>query len=181
MDKELIRTSKFLSLVLRHDPGRIGLSLDPEGWASVEDLILRTNDFGHNLDHQSLRELVATNDKQRFAFSHDGTRIRATQGHSIDIDLGLESIEPPRLLFHGTAMRNLGSIRRWGLLPGSRQYVHLSPDAMTATRVGQRHGIPVVLKIAALRMYQEQLRIYRSANGVWLTAAVPVQYISFPT
>jgi len=172
MTKDLKRTSKFLSLILRHDPAKIGLSLAPQGWASVEDLLTKTPEhFG--LTRERLDELVTTNDKQRFAISEDGERIRANQGHSTKVDLALEAIEPPETLFHGTATRFLDSILSEGLKPGSRQHVHLSPDTETALKVGQRHGKPVILTLPARELHQSGRHFYRSENGVWLTDHVP--------
>jgi putative RNA 2'-phosphotransferase len=180
MDRRLVRTSKFLSLVLRHSPERIGLTLEHGGWASVPALIRLANRAGHHLTESLLREVVTKNDKQRFALTPDGTWIRANQGHSIEVDLGLDPLEPPEYLFHGTAEDKLGSIRRDGLLPGRRQHVHLSPDEFTAVQVGRRHGVPAVLRISAASMHEASCEFFLSANGVWLTAYVPVRFICFP-
>jgi putative RNA 2'-phosphotransferase len=180
MNRKLVRISKFLSLVLRHKPETIGLSLDQGGWARVDELIVASNRSGVPLDEGLLREVVEQNDKQRFAFSDDGLRIRASQGHSIPVELGLEPLMPPEFLYHGTATRFLQSIRRQGLAPGRRNQVHLSPDERTAVRVGQRHGNPVVLTVQAGRMYANGFTFYLSANGVWLTERVPAEYIKFP-
>ena len=174
----LKRTSKFLSFVLRHDPGSIGLTLDGGGWAEVDELISRATSSGRDLNRERLREVVATNDKQRFLISEDGRRIRASQGHSIPVDLALEPIEPPATLYHGTAERSLDSILRSGLEPRRRHHVHLSGDVETARQVGRRHGRPAVLKIDAGRMHAEGRLFYRSANGVWLTDAVPPESLS---
>jgi putative RNA 2'-phosphotransferase len=180
MDKKLVRISKFLSLVLRHKPETIGLSLDRRGWARVDELIAAANRAGVPLDQALLRQVVEQNDKQRFALSHDGLRIRASQGHSLPVDLGLEPLVPPQFLYHGTASRFLNSIRRQGLVPRGRMHVHLSPDEPTALRVGKRHGKPVVLTVQAGRMHRDGFRFYLSANGVWLTGKVPVEYLVFP-
>jgi putative RNA 2'-phosphotransferase len=180
MDKELVRLSKFLSLVLRHHPECIGLSLDQGGWARVDELIAAARRADVELDLARLRAVVEHNDKQRFAFSDDGLRIRASQGHSIPVDLGLEAVAPPELLYHGTTPRFLRSIRDQGLVPGQRNHVHLSPDESTAVKVGQRHGQPVVLAIQARRMQQDGFKFYLSANGIWLTGSVPARYIVFP-
>jgi putative RNA 2'-phosphotransferase len=180
MHKKLVEISKFLSLVLRHRPAKIGLSLDEGGWAQVDDLLAAAQRAGISLDRDTLQQVVAHNDKQRFSFSADHSKIRANQGHSISVDLGLEPLAPPELLFHGTATRFLASIKAQGLIPRGRQYVHLSPDEPTAIKVGQRHGQPIVLTIQAGRMYADGLTFYRSANGVWLTDNVPVDYIVFP-
>jgi len=175
----LVRLSKFLSLVLRHDPGRIGLTLDPAGWAEVDELIAAAARSGVEIDRETLARVVAENDKQRFALSPDGNRIRANQGHSVEVDLGLEPRTPPELLYHGTASRFVDSIRGSGLHAAGRMHVHLSPDEETARRVGQRHGAPVVLTIAAGRMHRDGRPFFLSANGVWLTNAVPAEYIVF--
>jgi len=180
MDAQLSRISKFLSLVLRHQPEVIGLSLDEHGWVNVDELLRAASQHGRALSLETLRAVVDTNDKKRFAFSDDGTRIRASQGHSLDVDLALEPREPPEVLFHGTATRFLDAILAEGLSARSRRYVHLSSDAETATRVGARHGKPVVLRVAAGRMHRAGATFYLSANGVWLTEAVPASYVCAP-
>jgi putative RNA 2'-phosphotransferase len=174
------QVSKFLSLVLRHDPQRIGLALDAQGWAEIEALIECAGTHGMSLTHEEIVAVVAVSDKQRFALDGSKRRIRANQGHSIDIDLGLEPREPPPVLFHGTAETSLAAIRAEGLKPGRRQHVHLSRDGATAMAVGQRHGRPVVLRIDAGGMHAAGFDFYLSANGVWLTDAVPAEYIAFP-
>jgi putative RNA 2'-phosphotransferase len=180
VDPGLVKLSKFMSLVLRHKPDEIGLALDENGWADVAELIARANLKGVRLTRCDLLTIVETNDKKRFALSEDGSRIRARQGHSIEVDLALSAVEPPARLFHGTAIRFLESIRSQGLLRGKRQHVHLSPDETTATNVGQRHGKPVVLQVLAGRMHQAGRPFYLSANGVWLTEHVPAEYLVFP-
>lgn len=180
MSPDLVQLSKFLSLVLRHKPQEIGLELDPNGWAGVDELIRLANARGRTLTRPLLEQIVAGNDKQRFAFSPDGLRIRASQGHSLEIDLALSPAAPPEFLYHGTATRFLASIRTQGLLPGSRQHVHLSPDGATARQVGERHGRPAILTIAAQSMSTAGHPFYLSANHVWLTPHVPVEFIEFP-
>ncbi len=178
MKKNLVRTSKFLSLVLRHRPEAIGLELDEAGWAEVPELIRLAREQGRELTEPLIREVVETNDKRRFSLSADGSRIRARQGHSLRVDLGLEPVAPPEVLFHGTAKHFLDSILRRGLLKGERHHVHLSPDEGTARAVGQRHGQPIVLRIEAGRMHAESHAFFVSENGVWLTDHVPVEYFS---
>lgn len=180
MRKNFVRISKFLSLVLRHKPEKIGLTLDPAGWAQVDELLIAAQKAGIPLNKQVLRQVVEQNDKQRFSLSEDGLRIRANQGHSIPVDLGLEPLVPPELLFHGTATRFLRSIQKQGLISKGRNQVHLSPDEGTAIKVGQRHGKPSVLTIKSGQMYKRGFQFYRSANGVWLTDNVPVEFIMFP-
>jgi putative RNA 2'-phosphotransferase len=180
MDQDLVRISKFLSLVLRHKPETVGLSLDAAGWVEVERLIAAAQRAGVRLDRDVLHAVLAHNDKQRFSLSTDGLRIRANQGHSLPIELGLKPLAPPELLFHGTATRFVESIERQGLRAGKRTHVHLSPDEHTATAVGKRHGKPFVLTIQAARMHERGFDFYRSDNGVWLTKTVPVEYIVFP-
>lgn len=177
---ELVRTSKFLSLVLRHQPEAIGLTLDAQGWAEVEELIRLANISGQRVDRTLLERVVAENDKKRFALSEDGRRIRASQGHSIEVDLALSPTPPPELLYHGTATRFLESIRQQGLHAASRQHVHLSADLETATKVGQRHGKVVVLTVRAQAMAEAGHSFFLSANGVWLTEWVPVEFLEFP-
>lgn len=174
------QASKFLSYVLRHEPEAVGLRLDDQGWGSIEDLVTLTQDREVPLSRELIEAVVATNDKQRFSISPDGLRIRANQGHSFTVDLGLQPVRPPETLFHGTATRFLESIRSAGLQPQERQHVHLSPDAETATRVGQRHGKPVVLQVRAAALFDAGTSFYLSENGVWLTPAVPLEYLIFP-
>ncbi len=181
MDAGLVRMSKFVSKVLRHAPESVGLRLDEAGWVDVDDLLAAAGRAGVALDRPTLERVVAENDKQRFALSADGLRIRASQGHSVAVELGLAPQEPPNVLFHGTADRNLDSIRQQGLIPGRRTHVHLSMDEATAVTVGRRHGRPVVLRVRAGEMHRAGHDFYRSDNGVWLTAAVPPQHIDFPT
>ena len=164
--------------MLRHDPGSIGLELDSNGYANTHELIERARAAGVHLDMDRLRHIVATNSKKRFALSDDESRIRASQGHSIDVDLALEPVVPPQTLYHGTAEKKLAVIMQEGLRPMSRQHVHVSGDTETAHKVGSRHGRPVILEIRALDMHNDGLVWYRSANGVWLTDRVPVVYLS---
>ncbi|HEY9843246.1 MAG: RNA 2'-phosphotransferase [Candidatus Sericytochromatia bacterium] len=171
------RISKFLSLVLRHQPDKIGLQLDSAGWAEVDELLEKVSSQAFALDRASLEEVVAGNEKQRFAFSEDGQRIRASQGHSIEVELEYQPVEPPEQLYHGTTGRFLDSIRAQGLLKRSRQHVHLSPDRETAQKVGQRHGPPVILTVEAGDMHRTGHVFYCSANGVWLVEAVPPEFI----
>lgn len=178
MRPELVSTSQFLSLVLRHQPEVIGLEMDENGWVNVDHLLARMNTAGNPIARETLEEIVATNDKRRFAFSEDGSLIRASQGHSIEIDLALEPVTPPDVLLHGTAERNVESILREGLHPGQRRHVHLSLDVATATRVGGRHGKPVILKVDARAMAAAGYLFYCSENGVWLTERVPADYVT---
>ena len=172
------QTSKFLSLVLRHEPGKIGLNLDGQGWANVDELLQKLHAHGQVLDRGGLQDIVAACSKQRFALSDDGQRIRANQGHSITVDLGLVPVEPPQWLYHGTVSRFVGSIREQGLHAGERHHVHLSLDRETAHQVGARRGAPVILSVHAGRMHADGHVFHRSANGVWLTDHVPPQYIA---
>jgi putative RNA 2'-phosphotransferase len=175
-----VKTSKFLSLVLRHQPEKIGIQLDESGWVSVDELLRASNRHGVALTREDLDDIVSTNSKQRFAFSDDGQRIRANQGHSVEVDLGYTPLQPPPTLFHGTARRFVSSIRESGLLKGARHHVHLSPDVETAELVGKRRPPFVVLTIDAESMHRDGHPFYQSANGVWLTEHVPAAYITFP-
>lgn len=175
MSKTLTSASKLMSLVLRHQPEKLGLSLDKQGWVSIAEL---ANASAGQLTQDLIREVATTSSKQRFAISNDGHFVRANQGHSIDVDLGLVPIIPPAVLFHGTANSNLASIKESGLKPGSRQHVHLSQDKTTAISVGSRHGKPVVLKVAAGEMHQTGFIFYQSDNSVWLTTSVPWAFLS---
>lgn len=176
--KRIVSTSKFLSLVLRHEPGRAGITLGEGGWVAVSDLLAGCERAGKHISPALLREVVASNDKQRFAFSDDGLRIRANQGHSVQVDLGLVPQVPPERLYHGTASRFLASILEQGLLRGARHHVHLTEKQEVAVSVGTRHGVPVVLVVDALRMQRDGHVFYRSDNGVWLTDRVDVQYLA---
>lgn len=176
-EKQHTRLSKFISLVLRHKPGTIGLELDQEGWADVNELLEKMNAHQKHIDMETLNLIVENNNKKRFSFNEDRTRIRASQGHSIKVDLGYCAVEPPEVLYHGTARQNTGNIFKTGISKGSRHHVHLSLDVETAINVGQRHGKPVVLTIKAKAMHNDGYEFYRSDNGVWLTENVPVQYI----
>lgn len=169
--------SKFLSLVLRHQPEKLGIHLDEEGWAPVAELLEKMQAQGMPVDLIKLQEVVAGNDKQRFAFNSDASKIRASQGHSIPVDLGLEPVQPPAVLYHGTATQHLSAILEEGLHPRSRQHVHLSADISTAIKVGSRHGKAVVLLVKSLEMQQQGHHFFQSANGVWLTASVPPLYL----
>lgn len=179
MADKLESTSKFLSYVLRHQPDAIGLTLDGEGWAELSELIRLANADGRTLTLELIKEVVATNDKKRFAFSDDGSRIRASQGHSVAIELGLTPVAPPNVLYHGTATRFLDSIKQKGLIAGSRRHVHLSAELATAVDVGRRHGKPAVLTVRSAEMHGSGNEFFLSDNGVWLTASVPVEYLIF--
>jgi putative RNA 2'-phosphotransferase len=177
-ERRTVKVSKYLSKHLRHQPERIGLTLDPAGWVEIDTLITAAAEHGFRLTREELDHVVATNDKRRFAI--EGTRIRASQGHSIDVDLGLPPATPPSYLYHGTVAGALDSIRETGLRPMSRHAVHLSADRETATRVGARRGRPVVLAVDAGAMHRDGHVFHVSANGVWLTDAVPPCYLRFP-
>lgn len=177
MKPNLVKTSKFLSLILRHKPENIGIELSSQGWVNVETLIKALNEYGKSINRELLDEIVYTNDKQRFAYSPDGLLIRANQGHSIEVDLELDSIDPPQNLYHGTAEKYIIKIRKHGLVKKNRQYVHLSALKETAFNVGKRHGKPVILMIEAEKMRNDGYSFYLSKNGVWLVDHVPYPYI----
>ncbi|MFJ8541720.1 RNA 2'-phosphotransferase [Streptomyces sp. NPDC093586] len=177
-DRRAVKVSKYLSKHLRHQPGHIGLTLDEAGWVEIDTLIAAAAAHGFRITRQELDHVVATNDKRRFAV--EGTRIRASQGHSVDVELGLPSAAPPPYLYHGTVARALDAIRAEGLRPMNRHDVHLSPDRETASRVGARRGRPVVLSVDAATMHRDGHVFQVSANGVWLTKAVPPRYLRFP-
>lgn len=178
MDDQYVPISKFLSLVLRHQPEQIELRLDKGGWADVEELILKSQKR-FPLSRALLEEVVRKNDKKRFSFSADGKRIRANQGHSLQhVRLDISPSTPPQILYHGTARRFLDSILEVGLMPQGRQHVHLSIDAKAAMKVGRRHGDPIVLRVAANRLVSSGHVFYLSENGVWLTSHVPAVYLT---
>ena len=177
---DLIATSRYMSLILRHKPETIGITLDEHGWANVDELIAGISKT-HEINREILEEIVRTDDKQRYSFNDDKTLIRANQGHSIPVDVELEEIEPPKYLYHGTGEKFRKSIDAEGLKPKSRLYVHLSEDIDTAINVGSRHGKPVVYRVFAGWMHRNGFRFYKSVNGVWLTKDVPTMYIKRET
>lgn len=168
-----IRISKYLSYILRHQPSKGGVTLDQQGWTSIKSLLAGAKANGRELTREMVLEVVRTNDKKRFEVSGDGKRIRAVQGHSVEVGLRYEKVEPPEFLWHGTATRFLNTIWKDGLKPMSRTHVHLSADRETAHKVGQRHGKPVIFKVLAGRMWQSGFHFYLAPNGVWLTEEVP--------
>lgn len=173
----LVQTSKFISLILRHKPEIIGITLDEHGWADVKALIAGVQKTRPDFDMEILEEIVRINNKQRFAFNDDHTKIRANQGHSIHVDVELKEAAPPEVLYHGTAEKSVASIFEQGLVPGNRLYVHLSKDKQTALNVGSRHGKPVVLTVQSGRMHEDGHKFFISENGVWLIKAVPPTYL----
>ncbi len=175
---QLKRVSKSMSYVLRHRPDTIGITLDAQGWVTVDDLIRAFARGGKSYTRQLIEQVVAKNDKRRFEFSDDGRSIRARQGHSIEIDLGYERAEPPGVLYHGTATRNLDSIFDKGLNKGNRHHVHMSTDKQTMLDVASRHGKPVLLAIDARRMHDDAHVFYVTGNDVWLTDHVPPRYLT---
>lgn len=178
MTPETIKTkSKWLSKHLRHSPQKVGLILEEGGWVPVADLIKAANDNHTSLTRAQLDEIVKTSDKQRFAFDKTGTRIRANQGHSIEVDLQLQTQTPPDILYHGTAEKNREAILAEGLNKGRRHHVHLSRETEVAVQVGSRHGKPLVLHIDALGMHAAGFDFFRSDNGVWLVEEVPPRFI----
>ena len=171
------QVSKYISLILRHKPDTIGISLDEHGWVNVDELIEGISRT-HPIDLAILEQIVQEDEKQRYTFNEDKTLMRANQGHSIPVDVELEEVRPPEMLYHGTGEKFVSSIDQRGLIPKSRLYVHLSGDIETALKVGMRHGNPVIYRVKSAEMYEMGLKFYRSVNGVWLTKAVPNQYLS---
>lgn len=174
-----IKISKYLCLILRHKPQKIGLELDKNAWAGTEELLQKLNINGTKLSLDELKEVVKNDNKQRFSFSEDYEKIRANQGHSLDVDLGLAEQEPPEFLYHGTTERNINSIKENGLNKITRHHVHLSVDTETALNVGKRYGKPIVLTVKAKEMFDAGKTFYLSENGVWLTDFVELDYILF--
>jgi putative RNA 2'-phosphotransferase len=175
--ERLVKVSKYLSKHLRHQPERLGLTLAPGGWVDVDVLLEALRKHNLAVSYAELEEVVAKNDKQRFSFDDSGKRIRANQGHSVEVDLQLEAIDPPHTLYHGTGAGSVESILKMGLLKFSRHHVHLSSDVKTAIKVGARHGKPVVFEVQAEAMQREGYEFFRSANGVWLVNEVPPKYL----
>ncbi|MCC7595913.1 RNA 2'-phosphotransferase [Janthinobacterium sp. FW305-129] len=181
MTDHLVQTSKFLSLILRHAPEKIGLALDAQGWADIGQLLAQAAQHGRRLSREQLDDVVARDSKSRYAISGDGLRIRANQGHSLAaVDIDLPPATPPAMLYHGTASRFVEAILAAGLLPGARNHVHLSSNLETAVAVGARHGKPVVLTVDAAAMQAQDHVFYVSDNGVWLADVVPAGFIGFP-
>ena len=174
---KLTLIGKYISLILRHKPEVIGIKLDEHGWADVNELISGIKKDHKEFDIENLKEIVRTDNKQRYSFNDDGTKIRANQGHSINVDVELEEKEPPEILYHGTCRKYMESIEKQGLIPKSRLYVHLSSDKLTANNVGARHGEPVIYEVDAKRMFKDGYKFYMSANGIWLVRKVPVAYL----
>ncbi|MEO3406403.1 RNA 2'-phosphotransferase [Mucilaginibacter sp. CAU 1740] len=177
-EKETTNLSKFLSLVLRHKPEEIGITLDEQGWVPVDELLDKLNKSGRPVTFDVLQHIVDTNAKKRFAFNDDKLKIRASQGHSVEVELGYEPQTPPDVLYHGTGEKSVESIMQSGLEKRTRQHVHLSSDINTAINVGSRHGKPVVLIVAAGEMYKQGYPFYLSENKVWLTDAAPAAFIN---
>ena len=176
-NNSLKEVSKFLSLILRHKPETIGITLDEHGWADVDDLVRGIAKTYKDFNWGTLDEIVETDEKQRYSYNEDHTLIRANQGHSIPVDVELEKVEPPECLYHGTGEKYKKSIDKQGLIPKSRLYVHLSPDFKTAIEVGKRHGDPIVYAVLSGKMYRDGYEFFKSVNGVWLTKSVPVKYL----
>lgn len=176
-EKQLIELSKFLSLVLRHQPETIGIHLDENGWVNVDELLEKSNKFGKPFDKETLFHLVATNSKKRFALNETKEKIRASQGHSVNVDLGYVPQNPPTYLYHGTGEKSVASILISGLEKRSRQHVHLSLDLETALKVGERHGKPFVFLVHSEKMFADNFQFFLSENGVWLTDHVPLKYL----
>ena len=172
----LVETSRFISLILRHKPEAIGITLDEHGWANVDELIQGVNKT-HSLTMELLEEIVRTDDKKRYSFNDDKTLIRANQGHSIPVDVELKELVPPPVLYHGTGEKYVTSRESTGLIPKSRLYVHLSADYDTAVKVGTRHGKAVIYTIDTASMILDGYVFYISENGVWLTKTVPIKYL----
>jgi len=174
---DMKQVSKFMSFVLRHDPASAGLVLDEAGWTSAESLLEALQARGYGTTRKAMEELVRADSKGRYSFSADGERIRANQGHSVAVDLGLAPAEPPDRLYHGTVERFLQAILSEGLRPMERHHVHLSPDRQTASAVGARRGVPVILEVDARAMREAGHVFFRSDNGVWLTDVVPPGFL----
>lgn len=178
-ERRLERLSKFISMILRHKPEVIGITLDEHGWADVDELIKGINETGEEVEFSktTLEKIVKTDKKQRYSVSQDKTLIRANQGHSIPVDVELEKKEPPKILYHGTGVKSVKAIQEQGLLPMERLYVHLSTDVETATNVGKRHGTPVIFKVNTEQMQKDGYDFFQSVNGIWLTKEVPAKYL----
>lgn len=176
-ERQITQISKFLSLVLRHQPGKIGIKLDQNGWADIDLLIKNSNSYGLKFDKELLKHIVVTSPKKRFAFNDTFEKIRANQGHSVSVDLEFKSLKPPEFLFHGTSEKSVQSILQNGLNKQRRLHVHLSFDEETAIKVGKRRGTPFVFIVHAEQMFNDNFEFFISENGVWLIDHVPVKYL----
>lgn len=177
LEKKEVTLSKIISKILRHKPEMIGILLDENGWADVKELLNGINRLGNEIDKKLLDKIVEGNNKKRFGYNEDESKIRARQGHSINVDVQLKVQVPPKHLYHGTAQSFMESIENMGILKQRRQHVHLSKDMETAFQVGKRHGKPVVFVICAKKMHEDGHVFYLSENGVWLTDRVPTKYM----
>ena len=175
---DLKKIGRYISYLLRHHPEEAGLTLDEHGWAEVSALIEAVAKTNPGFTRETLDEIVATNNKQRYSYSEDKTLIRANQGHSIPVDVELPEAVPPEFLWHGTGDKFVESINKTGLISKSRLYVHLSKDIETAVQVGSRHGKPFVYRVKTGEMSRDGYIFYLSVNGVWLTKEVPPKYLS---
>ncbi len=173
----IIKISKYLSMILRHRPQAAGIELDAHGWADIDELLAGMQKRYPLFDREMLEQIVARDEKQRYAFDETHARLRANQGHSIQVDVELQEKKTPDVLWHGSAGRFDHAIRREGLKPMSRLYVHLSKDIETALKVGKRHGEPVVYAVDTKAMVKDGYHFYLSANNVWLTRSVPPHYL----
>ncbi|WP_232429522.1 RNA 2'-phosphotransferase [Noviherbaspirillum autotrophicum] len=180
MNEQLVKKSRFLSRVLRHRPDSIGITLDKQGWTEVSELLEKAASHGMQVSREELDRIVVENDKRRFTFNADRSQIRAAQGHSVKVDLQLPVCTPPPVLYHGTVVKFLPSIRKQGLFPGSRHDVHLSANMETALAVGARRGSPVVISVETYSLLRDGFQFRCADNGVWLISKVPVKYLRFP-
>ncbi|MCI9976514.1 RNA 2'-phosphotransferase [Clostridioides difficile] len=171
------KLSVFISLILRHKPETIGIKLDNYGYADVNELIGNINSTGRNINMEILEQIVKEDNKQRYSFNEDRSKIRANQGHSIKVNVELKELRPPKCLYHGTTIRFLDNIKKEGIVRKSRLYVHLSNGIDTAIKVGKRHGIPIVLKVNTEKMYEDGYKFYLSENNVWLCEHIPFKYV----
>jgi putative RNA 2'-phosphotransferase len=176
-NNRVVQISKTMSKALRHNPQSLGLKLSESGWVSVNTLLEALNRKGFSVTQAELEEVVELNDKQRFAFDHNQENIRASQGHSVPVELGLVALKPPEILFHGTNQNAISSILESGLSRMKRHHVHLSADTQTAHRVGSRHGKAIILKVRALEMHRAGYEFFCSQNGVWLVDTVPTKFL----
>lgn len=178
------KLSVYMCYLLRHHPEEAGLDMDKHGWVSVAQFIDGINSSGkQRIDMDLLMQIVETDNKGRYRFSEDMSRIKACQGHSIEwVEPELEVMPPPGFLYHGTTSAALEKIKAsGGIKKMSRHAVHThaSPDFAWLSAVRWRgNHTPVLLKIAAAKMHEEGFVFGKTENDVWCVEEIPTDFIA---